>query len=470
MPASIAPELQSDGKPMIDGRKLPRKHQQQDQNKQSGAQIGRNARSSNNNSKWQNSNQLQCLVIARTDSYGQNYAREDGERRLLKSLPNGPAQTGESSAIPFYPAYTHNASPTYFKWVNLTAHQIHTELKRKEGFTHTWQASRDGYSRDPAQLLFYLNHPIQFVQVVGIVVSLEEWFERFWLFTIDDSSGSTIDVRCQKPQKSGPEQKEVDVKEDDCEKGGMEQVAKLSDEVRCKVQIGAVLQIKGTITLFQRSREVRGIMATSTSANDQVKVQAQEPPTRQIALARVTSLHDTSREIALIEARTRFYRDVLSKQWQLTKRDQQKLHRRAMGEAEHDRKRTKKHAATFSGSRQQEKHDKQCIVEQYEEEEQLRQTKADKAQQAGKALKVEQTSTISTSSRITDPENSVTGFVDKEDSVIEVVKPTQPKKKRRKTNKSTTQHAAVSVVDHDTSMSFNIDDEERSALLRAAFG
>ncbi len=105
-----------------------------------------------------------------------------------------------STSLTFYPAYAFTASETWSKWVKLTAHDIHHVLKPHEKYaeTTTTLAHPDTGThhnhRDAALLLFYLNHPIQFVQVVGVVVAFDEYFEKFWLFTIDDSSGATIDV------------------------------------------------------------------------------------------------------------------------------------------------------------------------------------------------------------------------------------------------------------------------------------
>jgi Telomere regulation protein Stn1 len=40
---------------------------------------------------------------------------------------------------------------------------------------------------------FYLNHPIQWVQVAGLVVDFEP-NDQYWLFHVDDGSGALIEV------------------------------------------------------------------------------------------------------------------------------------------------------------------------------------------------------------------------------------------------------------------------------------
>lgn len=52
--------------------------------------------------------------------------------------------------------------------------------------------TNENKSHDPSSLLFYLNHPIQFVCVTGVVVAFDD-YERLWVFTID--------ATCRKPEK-----------------------------------------------------------------------------------------------------------------------------------------------------------------------------------------------------------------------------------------------------------------------------
>src|SRR4051794_21105059 len=117
-------------------------------------------------------------------------------------MASGPSNGQPIPANPqlsFYPVYCHKASRTYFTWVKLTASDIHHRLRSRPGFVNHNISYQRQHSHSPTSLLFYLNHPIQFVCVVGIVVGFDD-HERFWLFTVDDSSGATIDVTCRKPE------------------------------------------------------------------------------------------------------------------------------------------------------------------------------------------------------------------------------------------------------------------------------
>ena len=107
--------------------------------------------------------------------------------------------------LPFFPAYAFSASPTWFIWVKLTCASIHHDLRTRADFpANLIDAPPSGTGHAKPLLLFYLNHPIQFVQVVGIVVAIEDFHEHFFLLTIDDSSGSTIDVISWKPRPKPP--------------------------------------------------------------------------------------------------------------------------------------------------------------------------------------------------------------------------------------------------------------------------
>jgi hypothetical protein len=60
---------------------------------------------------------------------------------------------------------------------------------------------------DPAKVtghgvLFYLNHPIQFVSVVAPVIAIDEVRGRYVLLTIDDGSGATMVVKIRQVEQS----------------------------------------------------------------------------------------------------------------------------------------------------------------------------------------------------------------------------------------------------------------------------
>ncbi|KAJ9656138.1 hypothetical protein H2198_005194 [Neophaeococcomyces mojaviensis] len=315
--------------------------------------------------------------------------------------PSVPAELAQPSELTFYPAYCHSASPTWFTWVKLTAHDIHNKIQEREGYQHVFQTE---YAQDHSRsrMLFYLNHPIQFVQVIGVVVNLEEFFEKFWLFTVDDSSGATIDIVCRKAgvkKEQGMQSwngtaniiEHADkVEADEAEK----EAAELSRQVEA-VKIGTVLQIKGTITLFQRYKATNAVnglnnldrAASASVAHVHDDIHADQS-TRQISLSRLSIVHSTTEEMSLIEARANFHRFVLSNPWALTQKEVQKLHRKALGDAEHERSKVKRHREKGTKSKKQEEQDADQIQAEYEEEDRLRSHEANLAKQAGEWLKI----------------------------------------------------------------------------------
>lgn len=395
---------------------------------------------------------------------------------LMTSISTAPAD------LTFYPAYCHKASPTYFQWVKLTAHDIHHTLRYHEGYLHSWITQQMcSHNRDVPQLLFYKNHPIQFVQVIGIVVSLEEYFEKFWLFTIDDSSGATIDVICQKPNKDKLAAQKYKSDTSEHEKEEDTDIQKLSDQVAADVDVGAMLQVKGTITLFQRNKQAHQAthFISHVIGAKQELTPKQEVPTRQITLQRLAVVHDTNKEIALIAARTKFYDVVLNKPWSLTKQEQGKLHRKALGEVEHKRKKVRRRAEKEKEAKDEEVMDAQEILREYTEEERGREQEAAGARAAGEALKeslLRERTTVEDMSKIA---AAATELSKPPTTKIKEAKTVKKEKRRKRRSGNEVTEAQTSTTassrgldrtKEDTSLSFAANDGERSALLRAAFG
>lgn len=292
-----------------------------------------------------------------------------------------------SQALTFYPAYAHSASPTYFTWVKLTVSDIHHCLQHRNGYMHSWAAECTNV-RDTPQILFYNNHPIQFVQVIGVVVSLDEYFEKFWLFTIDDSSGATIDVVCPKPtvdKQTGS----IDGRSEE-EKEQERHVEQLSAQVKTVVTIGAVLQVKATVVLFQRHKHViqtnnHGLIRPHLARHPDTTFKAEEP-VRQLALQRLVKVKNTTQEINVVAARNNFYCSVLRQPWVLSDRKLQKLHQAALGEVVRKQKKVRRKAHQKQDQEEQEKQDGDKIRRVYELEEQQRAFEADKARIAGQKL------------------------------------------------------------------------------------
>lgn len=407
--------------------------------------------------------QRRFLLRAKVDD--EDESREEEKQVAPKALQTARLSGQAAGNLIYYSAYTHSASPTYFKWVNLTACEIHRSLTHRPGYTHSWLTAGRGFDRDQPHLLFYLNHPIQFVQVVGIVVNTEEWYERFWLFTVDDSSGHTIDVVCRKPDPKKKDETRSFASEDAEGKQIHEDILKLSQQVQSNVQIGAVLQVKGTITVFQRNRTV-DVVRSDLDDNDGTDFQKKSDAVRQISLQRLTLIHDTNAETTLIAARTKFFTEVLSKPWQLSKKEQEKLYRKASGEADRERKRARRRMERLKQVAEEDLNNTSSILAEYEADEKERAVAANKAKEAGQAL-VGNRETKSLQPR-TMPTATGKTVLNKE---AESSDPRTRKRKRRSKGMTTARDEDSRPVEAtEATMSFGIDDDEKSALLRAAFG
>ncbi|KAF2874340.1 hypothetical protein BDV95DRAFT_604524 [Massariosphaeria phaeospora] len=86
-----------------------------------------------------------------------------------------------ASGYRLYPAYCFRASSTYNAWVKLTAADVQA-LRTEPGF----QSQR---------IYFHLNHPIRYVRLVGVVVAIDDITPKYTVLTLDDGSGSTIEVK-----------------------------------------------------------------------------------------------------------------------------------------------------------------------------------------------------------------------------------------------------------------------------------
>ena len=294
-------------------------------------------------------------------------------------MASGPSNGQPTTTVPqldFYPAYCNKASPTYFTWVKLTASDIHQILRSRPGFgSHNNISYQRQQSRDHTSLLFYLNHPVQFVYVTGVVVAFDD-HERVWVFTIDDSSGATIDVTCRKPEKLKEENDvksaqyngnaglaqattvEASKKQDD----STADEADTRVEVLLRIEIGSVVKVKGTVSNFRS--------------------------VRQIALERLEIIADTNAEVRFWAQRTKLFADVLSKPWTLSVEEQKRMLKEAEGEVEDNKARAARRMERSAKERKREKRHADQIAKAYEVEEQERERVAEKSRQDGLRLRV----------------------------------------------------------------------------------
>ena len=251
---------------------------------------------------------------------------------------------GRNSNLSFYPAYCFKASPTYFAWVKLTAFDIHNTL-------HTYSAF------EGQNLYFYLNHPIQFVYLVGVVVSYEDFHEKRWLLIIDDSSGATIEVSCPKPEGKADQDPDQASKE-----GSEPNGIRLAEEQArantiASIDVGSVISVRGKVGTFR--------------------------DTRQIHLERVAIVPDTNAELQFVERRTKLKVEALSKPWSVSSREQSRLLRLAEGRRNTDKAQIRKRKERESVRQAREIRHAERIAKKYEEDEVKRAAAAEIARKAG---------------------------------------------------------------------------------------
>ena len=254
-------------------------------------------------------------------------------------------QQGPSTSLTFYPEHCFSASRTHLAWVPLTAFDIHFNLRTRRG-------------NKTKLLYFYLNHPITFVCLVGVVVSHEDFHEKRWILILDDSSGATIEVSCPKPVLKLETDQSRQVP-DKAAKAEQEKVVKRL-AVLASLEVGTVVQVSGTIG------SVWDI--------------------RQIQLEKIAVVADTNAEIAFWDRRAELKRKVLSKPWVLSPEEQNRLRNAAQ---EHD-KAEKAYAEKLknwdSHQRVRERKQAERIQLDYQQEELKRAAGAEEARLAGELL------------------------------------------------------------------------------------
>lgn len=190
-----------------------------------------------------------------------------------------------SIALTFYPAYCLPLSPTYNTWARLTAADVHV-LQERAGydgmnisntlsippvFSSALPSVSKLISRPGQGIYFHLNHPIKWVRLVGVIIALDFIYNR-WLLQLDDSSGATIQLTCER-QAVVPSK--TDVNSDHSEQALLttHEPSLNSNSVRgeskqlgrtatgrtvdlTRVDVGAVVKVKGGLGVFRGEKQV----------------------------------------------------------------------------------------------------------------------------------------------------------------------------------------------------------------------
>ncbi|KAG9595256.1 hypothetical protein KCV04_g14776, partial [Aureobasidium melanogenum] len=238
-------------------------------------------------------------------------------------------------AAPVHNAKYFFASPTYNKWVKLSAADVHA-LREVPGF-------------EGQNVYFHLNHPIRFVYLVAPVVAIQEIPNtKYLILTLDDSSGSCIDVKIERkdPAKLDPDSTSnttvANLDIDTPFHGDTE--IKVDGQV---VDIATVLKVKCTIGSFRN--------------------------VKQLELKRCNVIKDTTEEVAAWEAMAQFKRDVLAKPWMLSAADRATLDAQLQQEAirEQEEERRERRSQRAHQKREEHRAEKRRIREEEKEQKRL---------------------------------------------------------------------------------------------------
>ncbi|KAM0716771.1 hypothetical protein Q7P37_008216 [Cladosporium fusiforme] len=186
---------------------------------------------------------------------------------------------------PFYKKIYFGASPTWDVWNKLTAAHVFalTELSGFEG----------------QNVYFHGNHPIRYVYLCGMIQQIDlapgAGASRFALLSLDDGSGSAIEVKITRRQDFFQEGEVFpsNTMVDNLDVTATWGLASLLVDKK-PIHVGSILKVKGTITSFRQ---------------------------RQIDLKRVFVVKDTNEEAAFWAGVAEHRRKVLSRPWVLTDAD-----------------------------------------------------------------------------------------------------------------------------------------------------
>ncbi|PMD46149.1 hypothetical protein L207DRAFT_561548 [Hyaloscypha variabilis F] len=222
--------------------------------------------------------------------------------------------TSAPQNLTIYPDYCHVLSPTIGKWVPLRATDIHA-------------LEKVGMFCDERPLFHYKNHPIKWVRVTGVVVAVDEYAGKN-VYTVDDSSGLCVECVCvapTPPQKdpavgvpshlnqiadihnqastSSTNTKKSTGKVDDQGKQGGKSAPSVQEPIVPweQMDVGTVVKVKGRIGDYWKQKQVE--------------------------VVKVEVLRSTDAEVKCWNEIMDFKRDVLAKEWVVSKEEEEKCRR-----------------------------------------------------------------------------------------------------------------------------------------------
>ncbi|MCJ1356761.1 MAG: hypothetical protein MMC33_006757 [Icmadophila ericetorum] len=174
------------------------------------------------------------------------------------------------------------------------------------------------------KIYFHLNHPIQWIRLVGMVVAAEVISDFLWVITLDDSSGMNIEVVCRKSPtylrlaKKKSENMELTSEETKTmlKESKMGITAQGTQIDMSEWDVGMAVKVKGGITAYKGER--------------------------QVALEKITTVLTTNEEASAWAELQQFRTTVLSKPWMISAREERKMKDGIGGAAKRKREKTQR--------------------------------------------------------------------------------------------------------------------------------
>ena len=181
-------------------------------------------------------------------------------------------------------------------------------------------------------MYFFQNLPIRWVRVVGVVVAIDDYYNKR-VFTIDDSSGACLECLASRPRAdtwtgaakdsgregnkdgrdgggAGGRVRAEEKSAEEVTKEVREQFVKgavKNDVIYPEIQVGAVVDARGRVKTFREEKQL------------------------DLALGKFIKVGGTADEVKLWEKRSAFYRDVLETPWTLSATERRRWNKNVYG-------------------------------------------------------------------------------------------------------------------------------------------
>ncbi|KAI6792809.1 hypothetical protein KC360_g3769 [Hortaea werneckii] len=224
-------------------------------------------------------------------------ATDDGHAMKQHGKQHAVAPPPISEAT-IHPRRYFDASPTFQHWNKVTCADVHA-LRSESGF-------------QGQGIYFHLNHPIQFIRVVGLLVEIQTVAGgKYTLLTLDDSSGECLVLKIKsrdlrQSNEEYPSNTEIDNVDVHVSLGHTTVLLNSAP-----LQIGHVVKAKGTVEFFRNKR--------------------------QLDLKRLFLVPSTNAEAQAWSETAKWKRDVLSKPWRLTQDARDKVDKDILRQTQKER-------------------------------------------------------------------------------------------------------------------------------------